>query len=196
MEFAMNPVKTVMTPTSKAGRSLFFLYKELLREELTQYRTKKGKFDMKIVDVKALEILDSRGNPTIRVHITLENGIIASASVPSGASTGENEAIELRDGDKNRYGGKGVLKAVANVNKCIAPVVIGIDATEQSKIDTLMIQLDGTQTKATLGANAMLGVSMAVVSWSDRKRIASLCLFGWFRRGTTTSTNDEYIEWR
>jgi enolase len=117
---------------------------------------------MKIVDVKALEILDSRGNPTVRVNITLENGIIASASVPSGASTGENEAIELRDGDKNRYDGKGVLKAVANVNKCIAPVVIGIDATQQRQIDTLMIQLDGTQTKATLGANAMLGVSMAV----------------------------------
>ncbi len=117
---------------------------------------------MKITAVNALEILDSRGNPTVRVNVTLSNGMIASASVPSGASTGENEALELRDGDKKRYGGKGVLKAVANVNERIAPKVIGMDATEQSQIDRLMIELDGTRTKASLGANAMLGVSMAV----------------------------------
>lgn len=117
---------------------------------------------MKIVAVKALEILDSRGNPTVRVNVTLDNGMTASASVPSGASTGENEALELRDGDKNRYGGKGVLQAVDNVNERIAPIVIGMDVTEQSKIDRLMIELDGTPTKANLGANATLGVSMAV----------------------------------
>jgi enolase len=117
---------------------------------------------MKIVGVKALEILDSRGNPTIRVSVTLDSGMIAAASVPSGASTGENEALELRDGDKKRYSGKGVLQAVANVNELIAPKVIGMDITEQSKIDRLMIELDGTPTKAKLGANAILGVSMAV----------------------------------
>jgi enolase len=117
---------------------------------------------MKIVGVKALEILDSRGNPTIRVSVTLDSGMIAAASVPSGASTGENEALELRDGDKKRYSGKGVLQAVANVNELIAPKVIGMDITEQSKIDRLMIELDGTPTKAKLGANAILGVSMVV----------------------------------
>lgn len=117
---------------------------------------------MKIVGVKALEILDSRGNPTIRVSVRLDSGVIAAASVPSGASTGENEALELRDGDKKRYNGKGVLQAVANVNELIAPKVIGMDATEQSNIDRLMIELDGTPTKAKLGANAILGVSMAV----------------------------------
>jgi len=117
---------------------------------------------MKIVAVKALEILDSRGNPTVRVNVTLENGIIASASVPSGASTGENEALELRDGDKSRYGGKGVRQAVTNVNERISTIIIGMDATDQSKIDKMMIELDGTLTKASLGANAMLGVSMAV----------------------------------
>ncbi|SDF73115.1 phosphopyruvate hydratase [Sporomusa acidovorans] len=116
----------------------------------------------KIVKVNALEILDSRGNPTIRVNVELESGVRASASVPSGASTGENEALELRDGDKARYGGKGVLKAVANVNKLIASKLSGQDAGDQEKIDRLLIDLDGTPTKANLGANAILGVSMAV----------------------------------
>jgi enolase len=116
----------------------------------------------KITAVRASEILDSRGNPTVRVHVTLDNGITESASVPSGASTGENEALELRDGDKNRYGGKGVLKAVANVNKAIAPKLIGLDPARQAEIDRLMIDLDGTPTKSNLGANAILGVSMAV----------------------------------
>jgi len=116
----------------------------------------------KIASVRAMEILDSRGNPTVRVFVGLDNGIEVSASVPSGASTGENEALELRDGDKNRYGGKGVLKAVANVNQKIAPQLIGIDPSCQAEIDQLMIKLDGTPAKSKLGANATLGVSMAV----------------------------------
>ncbi len=116
----------------------------------------------KIASVRALEILDSRGNPTLRAYVSLDNGITASASVPSGASTGENEAVELRDGDKNRYGGKGVLKAVENVNTVIASQVVGHDPTRQAEIDRLMIELDGTPNKGNLGANAILGVSMAV----------------------------------
>ncbi|MCR4414471.1 MAG: phosphopyruvate hydratase, partial [Thermoguttaceae bacterium] len=95
----------------------------------------------KIEAIRALEILDSRGNPTVRVRVTLDNGITASASVPSGASTGENEALELRDGDKKRYGGKGVLKAVANVNETIAPKLLGMDPSRQAEIDRLMIDL-------------------------------------------------------
>ncbi len=122
----------------------------------------------KIAAIRALEILDSRGNPTIRVKVTLENDIAASASVPSGASTGENEALELRDGDKKRYGGKGVLKAVANVNQTIAPKLLGMDPARQAEIDRLMIELDGTPTKSKLGANAILGVSMAVARAAAR----------------------------
>jgi enolase len=118
--------------------------------------------NQKIASVRALEILDSRGNPTIRVSVTLDNGVSSSASVPSGASTGENEAVELRDGDKSRYGGKGVLKAVSNVNDTIASHVIGMDPRQQAEIDRLMIDLDGTPNKGKLGANAILGVSMAV----------------------------------
>lgn len=116
----------------------------------------------KIESVRAMEILDSRGNPTLRAYVSLDNGITATASVPSGASTGENEAVELRDGDKKRYGGKGVLKAVANVNTVIASNLIGLDPTRQGEIDRLMIGLDGTPNKGNLGANAILGVSMAV----------------------------------
>ena len=116
----------------------------------------------KIETVRAIEILDSRGNPTVRVFVGLDNGLCTSASVPSGASTGENEAVELRDGDKKRYGGKGVLKAVANVNESIAPRLVGMDPSRQSEIDRLMIELDGTPNKGKLGANAILGVSMAV----------------------------------
>jgi enolase len=116
----------------------------------------------KISSVKAMEILDSRGNPTVRVFVQLENGITAAASVPSGVSTGENEALELRDGDTKRYAGGGVLKAVANVNEKIAPALIGMAAHKQSDIDRLMINMDGTENKAKLGANAILGVSMAV----------------------------------
>ncbi len=116
----------------------------------------------KIVSVRALEILDSRGNPTLRAYVTLDNGITTAASVPSGASTGENEAVELRDGDKKRYGGKGVLKAVENVNTVIASHLVGQDSRRQAEIDHLMTDLDGTPNKAKLGANAILGVSMAV----------------------------------
>ncbi|MGC8658548.1 MAG: phosphopyruvate hydratase [Desulfomonilaceae bacterium] len=116
----------------------------------------------KIVSIKAIEILDSRGNPTIRTFVELDNGIVASASVPSGASTGENEALELRDSDKSRYGGAGVLKAVANVNKIISRKLIGMRPNLQSEIDRLMIELDGAPNKSHLGANAILGVSMAV----------------------------------
>ena len=112
--------------------------------------------------IDAYEILDSRGNPTVRVEVGLACGIYGVASVPSGASTGENEAVELRDGDKSRYLGKGVLKAVANVNKTITPALLGMDAREQADIDRVMIELDGTPTKSVLGANAILGVSMAV----------------------------------
>ena len=115
----------------------------------------------KIASVRALEILNSRGNPTIRVHVGLDDGTVATSSVPSGASTGENEAVELRDGDKGRYGGKGVRKAVANVVEKIGPAVIGLDPTRQAEIDGIMIALDKTPNKSALGANAMLGVSMA-----------------------------------
>jgi len=116
----------------------------------------------KIQNISSLEILDSRGNPTVMVHVALNNGISASACVPSGASTGIREAVELRDGDAKRYGGKGVLKAVANVNRIIAPKVKGMSAQAQKVIDELMRKLDGTETKSKLGANALLGVSMAV----------------------------------
>ena len=116
----------------------------------------------KIEKIVAREVLDSRGNPTVEVDVTLESGVVGRASVPSGASTGENEAIELRDGDKKRYLGKGVLKAVENVNKVIAPALIGECALQQRKIDKAMIALDGTKTKSNLGANTILGVSLAV----------------------------------
>lgn len=116
----------------------------------------------KITSVKAMEILDSRGNPTVRVFVELSDGTRVSASVPSGASTGENEAIELRDGDLNRYAGKGVMKAVANVNEQISKALMGLNAYQQALIDRRMIDLDGTENKSNLGANAILGVSMAV----------------------------------
>jgi enolase len=116
----------------------------------------------KIQNISSLEILDSRGNPTVVVNVALNNGITASACVPSGASTGIREAVELRDGDPKRYGGKGVLKAVANVNKIIAPKLKGKSPYAQKEIDELMRKLDGTETKSKLGANALLGVSMAV----------------------------------
>jgi enolase len=117
---------------------------------------------MKIKKIVGREILDSRGNPTVEVDVILENDVLGRAAVPSGASTGENEALELRDGDKNRYLGKGTLKAVANINKIIAPALIGKNVFEQRAIDQLMLDLDGTPTKSKLGANAILGVSLAV----------------------------------
>jgi len=116
----------------------------------------------KIESIDAMEILDSRGNPTVRVFVELNSGVRMSASVPSGASTGENEALELRDGDPKRYGGKGVIQAVANVNEKIAPELVGTDPCNQLEIDRIMLDLDGTENKTNLGANAILGVSMAV----------------------------------
>ena len=115
-----------------------------------------------IVDVNAREILDSRGNPTLEVDIILDSGATGRAAVPSGASTGVNEALELRDGDKDRYLGKGCQKAVDNVNDIIAPAIIGMDAIDQAGIDNTMLELDGTDTKSKLGANAMLGVSLSI----------------------------------
>lgn len=115
-----------------------------------------------IRDIRAREILDSRGNPTIEVDVELEGGVTGRAAVPSGASTGENEAVELRDGDPKRYRGKGVLNAVEHVNNVIAEELTGLDATQQTEIDELMIKLDGTKNKSKLGANAILGVSLAV----------------------------------
>lgn len=123
---------------------------------------------MKIQKIHAREILDSRGNPTVEVDVTLENGVMGRAAVPSGASTGENEALELRDGDKNRYLGKGTLKAVKNVNEVIAPALLGDDVYAQRALDQKMIDLDGTPTKSRLGANAILGVSLAVAQAAAR----------------------------
>ena len=120
----------------------------------------------KIKNVHAREILDSRGNPTVEVDVTLENGIVGRAAVPSGASTGVREALELRDGDKSRYLGKGVTKAVANVNGPLRDLVIGMDASNQKELDYAMIKLDGTETKSKFGANAILGISMAALKAS------------------------------
>src|SRR6202795_3782269 len=115
-----------------------------------------------IVDVKGREILDSRGNPTVEVDVRLESGAFGRAAVPSGASTGSHEAVELRDGDKARYGGKGVAKAVEAVNGELLDALSGVDGEAQARIDRMMCQLDGTPNKARLGANAILGVSLAV----------------------------------
>ncbi len=123
---------------------------------------------MRIQKIHAREILDSRGNPTVEVDVTLENGVMGRAAVPSGASTGENEALELRDGDQNRYLGKGTLKAVKNVNEVIAPALLGDDVYAQRALDQKMIDLDGTPTKSRLGANAILGVSLAVAQAAAR----------------------------
>ena len=114
-----------------------------------------------IQSIQAREILDSRGNPTVEVDVTLTGGAVGRASVPSGASTGENEAIELRDGDKKRFQGKGVQKAVKNVTDKIAPALVGVDSLDQLTVDRIMLELDGTETKSKLGANAILAVSLA-----------------------------------
>ena len=121
---------------------------------------------MKIKDVIGREIIDSRGNPTVEVDVILENGIVGRAAVPSGASTGEREALELRDGDKSRFMGKGVLKAVENVNGPLRDLVIGMDAADQKELDYAMLELDGTETKSKFGANAILGISMAAMKAS------------------------------
>jgi enolase len=125
---------------------------------------------MFIEDVKARQIIDSRGNPTVEVDVILDDGVLGRAAVPSGASTGAYEAVELRDGDKSKYLGRGVLKAVANVNDKIGPELIGMDASEQRTIDALMCELDGTENKAKFGANAILGVSMAVAKAAAESR--------------------------
>ena len=116
---------------------------------------------MNIKNIIGREILDSRGNPTVEVDVILDNGVIGRACVPSGASTGEREALEMRDGDKSRFNGKGVLNAVNNVNTILRDNLIGMDVTKQKEIDYKMLELDGTKTKSKLGANAILGVSMA-----------------------------------
>ena len=137
----------------------------------------------KIKDIKAREILDSRGNPTVEVDVILENGVMGRTAVPSGASTGIREALELRDNDKNRYMGKGVLKAVNNVNTEIRDLVIGMESTNQKEIDYKMIELDGTETKSRLGANAMLGVSMAVLKASANEK--NIPLYKYIGNGKT-----------
>ena len=137
---------------------------------------------MKIIDVKAREILDSRGNPTVEVDVTLEDGTKGRAAVPSGASTGEREALEMRDNDKARFGGKGVLNAVKNVNEKIKPVVIGMDAYNQKEVDYKMLELDGTKTKSNLGANAILGVSMAVLKAAAKSK--NMPLYRYVGEGT------------
>lgn len=124
----------------------------------------------KIEKIQAREILDSRGNPTVEVDVTLENGVVGRAGVPSGASTGAQEALELRDGDENRYGGKGVTKAVENVNTVIKEAIVGMNSEEQEEIDKKMLELDGTENKSNLGANAILGVSLAVCRASALER--------------------------
>jgi enolase len=126
--------------------------------------------ESRIKSVHAREILDSRGNPTVEAEVTLESGISARAAVPSGASTGKHEALELRDGNENRYKGKGVLAAVANVNEKISRVLIGLDALDQEAVDGVMLKLDGTENKSNLGANAILGVSMAVARAAARSK--------------------------
>src|SRR5213595_3820904 len=127
-----------------------------------------------IAAIHAREILDSRGNPTVEVEVRLKNGALGRAAVPSGASTGEHEAWELRDGDKKRYGGKGVTKAVANVNDKIAAAIKGIEARDQAKIDNKLIELDGSPNKKNLGANALLGVSLAVAHAASASENLSL----------------------
>ena len=138
---------------------------------------------MKIKDIKAREVLDSRGNPTVEVDVILENGILGRAIVPSGASTGSREALELRDNDANRYMGKGVLKAVNNVNTIIREKLISMDASDQALIDKTLLDLDGTENKSNLGANATLGVSMAVLKASSL--VANKPLYQYIGEGTT-----------
>ncbi len=146
-----------------------------------------------IIDVYAREVLDSRGNPTVEVEVYTESGAFGRAIVPSGASTGEHEAVELRDGDKSRYLGKGVVNAVNNVNEIIAPEIVGFDVTDQAGIDRAMIELDGTPNKGKLGANAILGVSMAVAhAAADFRRSSIIPLPWWIQCKTITNSNDEH----
>ena len=150
-----------------------------------------------IVSVHAREILDSRGNPTIEVDVMTASGYFGRAAVPSGASTGENEALELRDGDKSRYLGKGVLKAVHNVNNVIAEEITGMDVTDQAGIDRKMIDLDGTKTKSNLGANAILGVSLAVAKAAASFHGSAIVpVYRRLQCSNTACSDDEYHQRR
>ena len=149
-----------------------------------------------IMDIHAREILDSRGNPTVEVDVNLATGAFGRAAVPSGASTGEHEAVELRDHDANRYLGKGVQQAVENVNTLIADALVGEDALAQSDIDAAMCELDGTENKSRLGANAILGVSLSCrESRRRRSGATALPLHRWSKRERTPFTDDEHLKW-
>ncbi len=141
---------------------------------------------MKITQIRGRQILDSRGNPTVEVDVVLEDGTLGRAAVPSGASTGSNEAIELRDGDKARFGGKGVSKAVANINESIAQVIVGRDAADQKGLDAALLELDGTPTKSKLGANAILAVSLATAQ--AQAKAEKLPLFSYLQKTFATTT--------
>ena len=149
-----------------------------------------------IVDITGREILDSRGNPTVEVDVTLENGVMGRAAVPSGASTGEHEALELRDGDKSRYQGKGVLNAVNNVNTVIADALLGFDVTDQAAIDRLLIDLDGTKTKSNLGANAMLRIFGLCTSCCRRFGNSFIPLYRRMQCKSIACADDEYYQRR
>lgn len=159
MRLFVRPVGAIRQTTEVAGRCR--TCETTVENEIVFYKIQKITA-MQIVEIHAREILDSRGNPTIEVEVRTVSGAFGRAAVPSGASTGEHEALELRDGDKSRYSGKGVEKAVENVNNIIAPAIVGMSVTDQVGIDKTMIALDGTPTKSKLGANAILGVSLAV----------------------------------
>ena len=149
-----------------------------------------------ILDIHGREILDSRGNPTVEVEITLESGIVGRAAVPSGASTGAHEAVELRDGDKKRYGGKGVQKAVEAVNGEIFDALSGFDAADQLSVDQLMLELDGTPNKSRLGANAILGVSLAAArAASAELEIPLYRHVGRRLRPHAAGADDEHRQW-
>jgi enolase len=151
----------------------------------------------KITRVHARQVIDSRGNPTVEADVTLTSGAVGRAAVPSGASTGEHEALELRDGDKSRYLGKGVLKAVANANGEIGKAVTGLDAADQHALDHKMISLDGTPTKSRLGANAILAVSMAAARAASVASLQiSFPLFHGLFRQSLAPAHDEYSKWR
>ena len=145
-----------------------------------------------IIEVHGREIIDSRGNPTVEVEVELSGGAFGRAAVPSGASTGEHEAIELRDGDEARYLGKGVSQAVENVNVKIAEALVGLDATDQTAVDHAMLSLDGTPNKSVLGANAILGASMATATCCCfRMWPSSVQIFRWAKLKSTSCAHDE-----
>lgn len=147
---------------------------------------------MRIVSILGREILDSRGNPTVEVDVYTESGAFGRAAVPSGASTGENEALELRDGDKGRYLGKGVLKAVANINDVIAPALLGANVLEQTAIDAKMLELDGTKTKSNLGASVAGCLARRCQSGRELPGFAPVSLYWWYQHLRSTRADDEY----